>query len=71
MTTALLPHESLRHCRDRQPKLAHQEPRLNSNRPFLAPVRLPGLRNPDQLRQGERGECGMTLAQNPYIDECS
>ena len=41
------PHPPLRHRRDRQRELALQEPRL-------AFPRSPRLRNPDQLRRGER-----------------
>jgi hypothetical protein len=41
------PHPPLRHRRDRQRELALQEPRL-------AFPRSPRLRNPDQLRRGQR-----------------
>ena len=56
MTTALArpPHPPLRHRRDRQRKLALQEPRLTFEDPRLTPPRSPRLRNPDQLRRGER-----------------
>jgi len=51
MTTALLDHldPSLRHRRDRQRQLAIQKPRRRSHSP-----RSPRLRNPSQLRRGER-----------------
>ena len=48
------PHPSLRHRRDRERKLALQEPRLTLKTQRLTPPRSPRLRNPDQLRRGER-----------------
>jgi hypothetical protein len=47
MTTALPPHPSLRHRRDRQRKLALQEPRLTSTRIRASPTRArPGCATP-------------------------
>src|SRR5271166_4828615 len=43
----------LRWC-DRQRELALQELGLSLKRRFLTPPRSPRLRNPDQLRRGER-----------------
>ena len=49
------PHPSLRHRRDRQRKLALQEPRLSDERLCASSdPRSPRLRNPGQLRRGER-----------------
>src|ERR1700692_1239666 len=52
--TARPPHPSLRHRRDRQRKLALQEPRLTRDNLSSTKPRSPRLRNPDQLRRGER-----------------
>ena len=52
--TARLPHTPLRHRRDRQRRLALQKPRLSLTAPSLTPPHSPRLRNPDQLRRGER-----------------
>ena len=48
------PHPSLRHRRDRQRKLALQEPRLTFKTSAPHDPRSPRLRNPNQLRRGER-----------------
>ena len=48
------PHAPLRHRRDRQRKLALQEPRLTRDNLSSTKPRSPRLRNPDQLRRGER-----------------
>src|SRR5271166_540222 len=48
------PHPPLRHHRDRQRELAFQGPRLTSKKRPLNNPRSPRLRNPDQLRRGER-----------------
>ena len=48
------PHPPLRHHRDRQRQLALQEPRLIFSRRLFRDPRFPPLRNPNQLRRGER-----------------
>jgi IstB-like ATP binding protein len=48
------PHTSLRHRRNRQRELALQEPRLSINNLLPDQPRSPRLRNPNQLRRGER-----------------
>jgi len=50
--------------RDRQGKLAVREAGVRLESPFLASPRSPRLRNPDQLRRGERyPQCTMSGAR--------
>ena len=61
MTSALRrsPHPPLRHRRDRQRELALQEPPLTVPIKPRTDPRPPRLRNPDQLRRGERYRCAL------------